>query len=314
MHDHLDFVVVGTGRSGTTLTRAILQGHSRIAIPGETGFVPNLMRASTIWWRQGHLQVQLFTRLAFANGRLARAGYLPAELAGSLRSTPPPTPMAAIGRIYGLHARKHGADTVGDKTPGYVRQLDLLDSWFPGLRVIRMVRHPLDVVASLCQQPWAPRSPLACAELWLTDQEAFAASRLSGSALTLRLEDLIAEPEQLARAMAEHLGQGFEPAMLQYRDRAEDVMGENVHPEAHAGLKGELGGRRNWRDQLSRDEAAYAWSIVREPAELLGYVGPEVRAVPPAEQLRRRARFEGRVFAFRRRWRSVRSAARVLIP
>ena len=44
MADQAPFFVVGAGRSGTTLLRLILAGHSRLHIPPETWFLRSLVR------------------------------------------------------------------------------------------------------------------------------------------------------------------------------------------------------------------------------------------------------------------------------
>src|SRR3954453_9050068 len=102
--------IVGVGRSGTTMLRAMLDSHPELCIPGESHFLSSLLRP----WRRRQL-VQ--------HGRVVPARLL-AELAksrqfrnwgldaGDLRSTlsgdPPPDLAEAVRRIYALHAHTAG--------------------------------------------------------------------------------------------------------------------------------------------------------------------------------------------------------------
>ena len=50
--------------------------------------------------------------------------------------------------------------------------------------------------------------------------------------------------------------------MLRFQEHAAEVMRENIHPEAHAGLARSLTERRDWREHLSDPEAAAVWTLV----------------------------------------------------
>jgi len=157
------FFVVGVGRSGTTLTRAILTGHPDLVVPPETHFLPTLLRLRPMWWSSGGIRTEMFVRLAFANGRLERSGLTSGHLHVLLRRCPPQSPSEAVSRIYELFLASPGGGRVGDKTPSYVEHVQALSQAFPGAPFIHMVRHPLNTVASLIRQPWGPDDPLAAA-------------------------------------------------------------------------------------------------------------------------------------------------------
>lgn len=288
-----NFFVVGTGRSGTTLVRAILTGHPRLAIPGETGFLPKLLRVHRLWWRRNSLDVNLFLRLSLANGRLERAGLDRETLREALQSNTFDSAVDVVSLVYELLGE--GAEIVGDKTPGYIRHLTLLTQWFPDAAVIRMTRHPLDVVSSLRTQPWGPTDVGAAAIQWKLDQDRYASflSGFTGCEITVRLEDLVARPEASVSLVSNVLGIDVVPAMFDHVERAGRIAGENIHPESHQGLNSSLVRTRSWRDELSEAEAAVAWSIVGGRAGELGYSGPEnVAEAGPLRVARARAWLE----------------------
>jgi len=134
MSSQIDLFIVGTGRSGTTLARTILDSHPNVAIPGETGFLPKLLRLKWLWWRGGKLKPKFFVKLAMSNGRLGRSGVTESALIESFSADQPKSPAEAVTRIYQVYARLNGAPSdcmVGDKTPGYIRHVPLLNDWYP---------------------------------------------------------------------------------------------------------------------------------------------------------------------------------------
>ena len=303
------FFIVGVGRSGTTLARAIVSGHPDLEVSPETGFLPKLMRLQALWWGSQGVRPRILTRLAFANGRLARAGLRPSQVCARLEELPPTSPAEAVSRIYELFAE--GASVrVGDKTPGYVDHVQRLGEAFPSSQFLHMVRHPLDVVASLARQPWGPNDPLAGGQLWLRSLRSYSRVSLAGDRLlVIRLEDLVSSPSTTVSRISSHLGVQPHPDMLRFADRAEQISAQNIHPGAHEGLSRPLGATRSWSEDLSADDAVRTWSLVADAAEPLGYIGPNAagRAVRGGDAMARLA-----LFQLARSWRRGRTAARLL--
>lgn len=300
------FFVVGTPRSGTTLARAILTGHPDVEIPGETGFLPRLLQLRWLWWGREGVRSGVFTRLICANGRLARAGLSRPEVRRLVDEDDPRTPLETVDLVYAELGRRAGATVVGDKTPLYIDHLPRLATAYPDARFIQMVRHPLDTVSSLMTQPWGPDDPLAAALQWDRSQRAARRAALGGRLLTVRLEDLVADPAPTVRDMAEHLGLSPTDAMLAFADRAERIADQNVHPGSHRGLGRSLVRTRDWADHLDPRQAAEAWAIVRVTAESLGYGGPDGTTVPAPRARAWRAETQFRLARQRKRLTTLR--------
>jgi len=306
-----DFFIVGVARSGTTLARAILTGHPDVQVPAETGFLPKLVRARPSWWGKKGVRSELFVRLAFANGRLAAAGLEPRHLLLALAQRPPTRPVEAISVIYELATHNENAEHIGDKTPGYERHVQLLWDAFPHARFIHLVRHPLDVVASLRHQPWGPSDPLAAGMLWLRSIRACTSATVPAeSMLLVRLEDLVSNPVRTVDRMSHHLGVTPHPQMLRFPQRAEAIRQQNLHPAGHDGLSRPLRTTRAWEQELSDRDAARAWSLVASAARPLGYDGPEgASKVAESDAVVRLARFQTA-----QSWRRGRTLMRLLHP
>jgi len=307
-----NFFIVGVGRSGTTLTRAIVTGHPQIEVPAETGFLPTLWRMRGLWWSRSGVRVPFFVRLTFANGRLSRAGVKPEQLVDAMRDNPPAGPIEAVSRVYELFAVPNETTSVGDKTPGYIHHLAPLSRMLAHARFIHVVRHPLNVVSSLVRQPWGPSDPIAAGWLWLRGVRAAARAKLpTGRLLTMRLEDLVAAPDASVKQIATHLGVAVHPAMFQFQERAHRISLQNVHPMAHRGLAGDLAPTRDWTAELSDPDAAILWSLVGPTASAFGYDGPaEGRSTISEAEAAARLR----LFDASRSWRRVRTVARIVRP
>lgn len=304
-----DFFVVGTPRSGTTLARAILTGHPDIEVPGETGFLPRLIRLRRLWWGKDGVRAKTFVRLAFANGRLDRSGLDRDAVVTRLASLDIRVPLDAIGAIYEEFGRAAGASIVGDKTPGYVDDLELLAESFPRARFIQMVRHPLDVIESLKSQPWGPNNDLAAAWMWDRSQRRAKSVGLGPERLlVVRLEDLIEDPAETVESMAKHIGVDVVPEMLAFSGRAQRIADQNIHPAGHAGLYGELRRTRHWKTDSSSGGSDEAWAIVQEMAVQFGYDGPDAAVAAK----RNKARLKLGLFNVRRSWRRVNTLKRIV--
>src|SRR6185437_7753833 len=119
--------LVGCHRSGTTLTRFILDSHSRIASPPESKFI------SGLYALQGHPQ----WRPALRSLRLGRQE-ITAELGRFTR------------RLMDSYAARCGKMRWVDKTPNYYKILPFIDEMFEQkVLFLFIVRHPLDNVLSL---------------------------------------------------------------------------------------------------------------------------------------------------------------------
>ncbi len=136
-------IVLGVGRSGTTLLRVMLDRNSQLAIPYETFFVPQLAH------RHGRRpQLDKFIEDLGRLRTLYDWGITPEDVRPRLHDGM--TTREAIGAIFETYAERQGKTRWGDKTPLYMQQLPLLERLFPDARWVHLVRLELryeDLVA-----------------------------------------------------------------------------------------------------------------------------------------------------------------------
>ncbi len=209
--------IVGMSRTGTSLLRAMLNAHPSLHIAQESAFYqwsrPDRLRSCTtaLRWFEGYARTASFRLLQVDPGPIAAA-------------IPPDRPRSELGRlvlplVLGAAAARRGKARWGDKTPLHSQRLDAIFADFPEAKVIFVTRHPVHTVGSILSMPWGTDSALFNAALYRGVSEAVA--RQGARVLTLRLEDLRADPRAtLAQALA-FLDEPWDEAVLHHAERAD---------------------------------------------------------------------------------------------
>jgi len=263
--------VLGVSRSGTTMLRVILDRSSGIAIPDETFFIPQL----------AHRHSSPVDPAAFLDDlrrlpRLAAWGVRAEDLAARLR--PGMTVGQALAATFDAFAAKHGKPRWGDKTPMYMRHLGLIDELFPDAQYVHLIRDGRDAALAFLDMPegvvtktWAhPRSAAGFACEWRTEvRRARALGERLGPAryVELTYEDLVAETSAAIKSICEFASLPFDYAMLEFAG-AVDVSAKPHHQRL---LQPPTRGVRDWRTQMSREDAVAFEAIAGDLLAELGY-------------------------------------------
>lgn len=274
-------LVLGVSRSGTTMLRVVLDRSPGLAIPDESFFVPLLARR-----HRRTVDVARFLDDVSRIPSIAGWGLGVDDVAPRLR--PGLDAGQAIAAIFEAYAARHGKPRWGDKTPMYMRHLPLLDRLFPDAQYVHLIRDGRDAATSFRQMPtgtytrtWAhPRTAAEFACLWRTE---VAAARALGARvgparyLEVRYEDLVAEVEGTVRSICDFASIPFEPEMAAYAGTV-DV---SRKPHQQRLLDPPTPGVRDWRAELSREEAL---SFERIAGDLLARLGYELLEPPPRQR------------------------------
>jgi hypothetical protein len=290
-------ILLGVSRSGTTLLRVVLDRSPGLAIPDESFFVPLLAR------RNGRtIDAERFLDDVSRIPTIRDWGLSPGDVAGRLREGMPTGD--AIGAIFDAYAEAAGKPRWGDKTPMYMRHLDLLEELFPEAQYVHLVRDGRDAALSFLQMPegtftrtWAhPRTPVQFACLWRKEVGgARALGRRAGSARyhEVSYEELVADAETAVRGICAFAAIPFETAMLDYT-RSVDV---SAKPHQQRLLTPPTTGVRSWREDMSAADVAAFDAVAGDLLGDLGYeVGSEAR--PDARATAARAWYDARLAAW----------------
>jgi Sulfotransferase family len=257
--------LVGCGRSGTTLLRAMVDAHPDIAVPPESHFIVALARGS--FDRQSFLD-HLYASKRFELWELDR----PVVEAGLARAAPAAYP-DAVRAVFASWAATKGKHRWADKTPGYVLHIPRLAELFPEAVFVHLVRDGRDVAASFLELGWAGTIEEAALHWKLRVRRGRrAGARLpAGRYHELRYEELVADPEPALRGVCDAVGLAFDAAMLDHRAGAAEVARTTSHPGYHRHLAEPVRDVRDWRSDLTPSQQARVELVAGPLLAELGY-------------------------------------------
>ena len=268
-----DFIAVyGSLRSGTTLLRLMLDGHSGLRCTGESDFLFDHLRPDGA----GQLHPD---HTALELDRTYRA-YLRAI------ATPPPSPPNVESMI--AHMAGPG------ETPILMlhRNLPRLLALFPGCRIIHLLRDPRDVARSSIGMGWAGNVYHGVGHWIRTETDWANAGRALApdQVLTVQYENLILNPEKELARICEFIGVSYEPAMLEY-----DTRSTYSKPDASLVFQ--------WKKKLSDKEVGVVEGRIGPLLTASGYEPSGVTPCHPGPFGRAALKLENRVAVWRTRIR-----------
>ena len=209
--------VVGTGRSGTTLLRLMLNAHPRIYLTHEAAFYVGgnfLPRKST---GSDWLEIY-FKSFSYAWLRLdpqtVRDEIAKTHPTGLARDERP----VAYNALMRCMARRYDKPRHGDKTPFHASFLKGVFRDYPDPRVVHILRDPRATVHSLQRMPWAPGSMILnnryCRQI-IRETRPFK-DRIH----EIRLEDLLADTRSVMQGVLEFVGEPFDERVLDHTHHA----------------------------------------------------------------------------------------------
>ena len=150
------------------------------------------------------------------------------------------------------HAERAGKARWVEKTPRHLLMLEQLRELWPDAHIIRLVRDPRDVAVSLAGMPFATDSVVA--NLIRVDHDDRLSRGFVGRderTMSLRYEDLLADPEAELRRVCAFVGEDYAPAMLASRAESAAVAAE--HEWWKASVSGPLAPSRSgrWRTEMA---------------------------------------------------------------
>lgn len=246
--------IVGSGRSGTTLMRAMFNAHPALAVMHEGHVVAALARHRKRYEAWDERAVAHFTADLFDDVNFRRIDLPRNEVAEVLRSPLPLNFSDAIRRVFSLYAKREGKPRYGDKTPGYVLAMPLLGKLFPEAMFVHVIRDGRDVATAFSDVSFGPHNVAEAAIYW---RRRVRSGRRAGRNLGLRrycevrYDDLVDEPERVLRRLCSFVDLSFDPAMLRYFERPQDSVVATGIPQAHQRLLlPPTAGLRQWRDEM----------------------------------------------------------------
>ncbi len=269
------FFIVGCGRSGTTLLRMILSGHSRIAIPPETWFFLDLVKALPLEARLTEAELEQAIDIVTSHYRWPDMNMSDAELRKRAATFDKPRLREFVEIIYQHHVTRENKRRWGDKTPPYIHIVPELSNLYPEAKFIHLIRDGRDVAKSFFDLKWqGPRLYKNTTE-WKESIDCidrYAGGSLRSRLLEVRYEELVIQTERTTRVICNFLEESFEPQMLDWRQVvSEHVPGREsaIHKKLLRKPKASDVGR--WRHELSNRQIFIVESFLGSRLSAHGY-------------------------------------------
>ncbi len=233
--------ILSSARTGSTLTRFIVDTHPEIFCPAELELGP---LAASLYFSVATLAGRLDEPMAENPGVLAR-----------LRTI--------LGGLMDEAARAREKRIWCEKSPANVRYRELLAAVFPEARFVCLYRHGLDVARSCLEasrhgfipvlRDYVVRNPedtvRAAVQYWVDDTAALLDFERSRPRRTLRLryEDIVLTPATALGPLFEFLGVAWDPALLGsvFTERHDPGVGDGYVRYAGRIHRDSLGAGRN---------------------------------------------------------------------
>lgn len=188
----LPVLIVGTPRSGTTLTEQIVSSHSKVAGAGELGF----------WGRLG--------------------GPIVNDLSGRYNDKVAKT--LANGYLNLLRTNSRDAAHITDKMPGNFNYVGLIHAVFPNAKIIHCRRHPIDACLSMYFQNFNDNHSYKFSleglavfyEEYLKLMEHWRNVLPPGVMHEIQYEELVEDTEDESRKLMEFLGLDWEEGQMDF--------------------------------------------------------------------------------------------------
>jgi hypothetical protein len=262
-------IVVGCGRSGTTLVRSVLDANPLIAVPPESFFIMELAKH-----RDGDFDPSAFVDDLMVHDRFVRWPFDHETVRRAVLRDPPHDFPDAIRRVYATYAETQGKSRYADKTPKYVKHLPTLARLFPEARFIHVVRDGRDVAPAIVSVKWGPDNLRGAAVYW---QHHVELGRTAGRGLgpdrylEVSYERLVSDPQPVVEQLCAFIDLPYAEEMLHPELRFEEVIAGVADPSSHRGLQRPISVVRDWREDLDGRDVALIEALVGDTLVDAGY-------------------------------------------
>jgi hypothetical protein len=284
--DSLPFpFIVGVGRSGTTLLRLMLDSHSQLSIPAETGFVAGLLGDKNKNLSAQELFQYITTHPCWSDLALSKKEFFDKLLLlESYNLT------EGIKCFYILYAQKHNKVRFGDKTPGYCLHIDEIQNLFPEARFIHIIRDGRDVALSVRPLWFSPSKDIkTIATDWSNRiQKTRELSKHCNYYIEIKYETLITDPKNEIAKILKFIDLPFEEQVLDYYKHAHERLTEvqnryNDDGSLLISKNDRLYNHRNtsqpplvenlsrWKKEMTENEIREFEAVAHETLKELGY-------------------------------------------
>ncbi len=270
------FFIIGCARSGTTILRLMLNEHSRLHVPYESHFIPDLMDRLPLNAPLTHSDLMLAHALILKWPSWGREfwGIPKEELRAVIPALREPILSHLVDEVFQISCRRAGKPRWGDKTPGYTERIENLHRVFPRAKFVHIIRDARDVSSSLRPYGWHGTLLHQTAHHWHgIVSKGVRAGRTLGPDLYLEVayEDLVQRTEDSLRRVCAFLGERYEAGMLNFYEHAEEnIPGDDNKVHVKTSRSPRDADAYRWRREMNLCQVAFVEAFAGETMDLVG--------------------------------------------
>lgn len=209
--------IVGSGRSGTTLLRLLIDTTGDIAIGPETDIVwATLKDIPEPLWNQVKSAEAVIRRESFMGRELQDFGFTEQEFHTLIQNAD--SRKAFLDGFFNTYRTRKGKPRWGDKTPMNLIVIPEILKCYPDAKLIHIHRNPKAVAHSFVKQDFGPDTISDAAHMWYFRtrfiMEQSKCGWISPNVLTIGYEQLLSKPIEVLGTLFSFLEINAEPAQI----------------------------------------------------------------------------------------------------
>jgi protein-tyrosine sulfotransferase len=273
------FFIIGSGRSGNTLLRAILSQREEVAIPPESYVLGEIIRKFNIINSLEWKDICKFVISTFQSNHeyyTWELDYTPLYQKVFNLPEKDRTLSTLIDEIYVFYAsdKKPEFKLWGDKTPRNTFSLYWINRVFPKSKFIHIIRDGRDVVNSYIKSGLY-HDVAGASERWLSsiqEVEVFKQKVEPERYLEVRYEELVSHPSKVTKEICNFVGIKYDDYMLDFSNSVKEL-GDTKH-EHHKNLNNPIntGSIGKWKKGLTKDQINEIEGVCKEKLRELSYI------------------------------------------
>jgi hypothetical protein len=268
--DEKPIFIIGGGRSGTTLARYILNAHPNIYIAEEISY--------HIWmsYFRGNFRTRLLKYFHTFSYVWLRQN--PDKILEKLPTNLSKKHFSLVYKeILKSKAQQYQRNRFGEKNPILATSLPQIYRDFPNAKVINIVRDPRANVHSHTTMPWASSSLTISNTTLRVNFESM--KKYDDKILNIKLEDLIASPQQTIATMLDYVEEPWSDRVLNHAQFT--LHNEGIpFPWLNEASKDRKNKSAKWTDSLSPAWIRLIERLNREQMERFGYATQPLNKEP----------------------------------
>lgn len=224
--------IIGSGRSGTTMLRLILDSTKEVAIGPETDIIWSTLKdIPEVFWSYFKSPQYIIRRRTFINRELRDYGFDLNQFKTFIDKSK--CRKQFLDLFFGTYAFKKNKPRWGDNTPMNLIVIPKILKLYPNSQFIHIFRNPKAVVYSYLRKDFGPNNVKDCAKLWLFRTkyifELCRNQNISRRIKHIKYEDFLSNP---AKELSNIL------SFLSIRESSKYLL-ENFYKNSHDGVYGE---------------------------------------------------------------------------